>query len=210
MNNIWINRKWQFFFYRFFILKKQRKQLITLRNKEGHRLAIKHSKNIQKRILTITLELDSQLPLNNHQFNFDNNSISVSPFKIPRTKDEQSPIIYKDIRQVQQQLNYTNHSLQHLTQQTTKIEKFLFSSAPRRKIGETSKSIFSSTLSSSSSAQSLKQPFIIPINVAKSNIQLATPTQTMLKEIQLRLDKLSINDINQNKNQIQTITKGKS
>ena len=32
----------------------------------------------------------------------------------------------------------------------------------------------------------------------------------MLKEIQLRLDKLSINDINQNKNQIQTITKGKS
>ena len=31
----------------------------------------------------------------------------------------------------------------------------------------------------------------------------------MLKKIQLRLDKLSINGINQNKNQIQTITKGK-
>ena len=31
----------------------------------------------------------------------------ASPFKIPKTKDEQSPIIYKDIRQVQQQLNYT-------------------------------------------------------------------------------------------------------
>ena len=29
----------------------------------------------------------------------------------------------------------------------------------------------------------------------------------MLKEIQLRLDKLGINGINQNKNQIQTITK---
>ena len=32
----------------------------------------------------------------------------------------------------------------------------------------------------------------------------------MLKEIQLILDKLSINGINQNKNQSQTITKGKS
>ena len=32
----------------------------------------------------------------------------------------------------------------------------------------------------------------------------------MLKEIQLRLDKLRINDINQNKNQIQIITKRKS
>ena len=32
----------------------------------------------------------------------------------------------------------------------------------------------------------------------------------MLKEMQLRLDKLSINSINQNKNQIQTITKRKS
>ena len=31
----------------------------------------------------------------------------------------------------------------------------------------------------------------------------------MLKEIQLRFNKLSINGINQNKNQIQTITKGK-
>ena len=160
--------------------------------------------------LTITLELGSQPLLNNHQFNFDNNSIFASIFKIPRTKDEQSPTIYKDIRQVQQQLNYTNHSLQHLTQQTTKISQFLFSSTLGGKMGETSKTKFSSTLSSSSSAQSLKQPFIIPINVAKSNIQLATPTQTMLKEIQLRLDKLSINDINQNKNQIQTITKGKS
>ena len=34
--------------------------------------------------------------------------------------------------------------------------------------------------------------------------------ETMLKEIQLRLDKLSINGINQNKNQIQTVTKNKS
>ena len=32
----------------------------------------------------------------------------------------------------------------------------------------------------------------------------------MLKEIQLRLDKLTINGINQTKNQIQTITKDKS
>ena len=89
------------FFYWFFKLKKQRKQIITLRDKEGHQLAIKHSENIQKRILTITSELGSQPPLNNHQFNFDNNSISASPFKIPRTKDEQSLIIYKDIKQVQ-------------------------------------------------------------------------------------------------------------
>ena len=42
------------FFYWFFKLKKQRKQLMTLRNEEGHQLAIKHSENIQKRILTIT------------------------------------------------------------------------------------------------------------------------------------------------------------
>ena len=34
------------FFYWFFKLRKQRKQLITLRNEEGHQLAIKHSKNI--------------------------------------------------------------------------------------------------------------------------------------------------------------------
>ena len=109
------------FFCWFFKLRKQRKQSITLRNEEGHQLAIKHSENVQKRFLTISSELGSQPPLNNHQFNFDNNSISVSPFKIPRTKDEQIFIIYKDIKQVQQQLNYTNHSLQHLTQQTTKI-----------------------------------------------------------------------------------------
>ena len=83
------------FFYWFFLLIKQRKQIITLRNEDGHQLAIKHTKNVQ-RISTIT----SQPPLNNHQFNFDNNSISASPFKIPRTKDEQSFIIYKDIRQV--------------------------------------------------------------------------------------------------------------
>ena len=77
----------------------------------------------------------------------------------------------------------------------------MFSSAPRRIIGETSsKSKFSSILSSSSSSfvKTLKQPFIIPINATKSNIQLATPTETMLKEIQLKLDKL------------QTITKRKS
>ena len=96
------------FFYWFF---KLRKQLITLRNEEGHQLAIKHSENIQKIILTITSELSSQPPLNSHQFNFDNNSISASPFKISRTKDEQSPIIYKDIKQGQQQLNYINYSL---------------------------------------------------------------------------------------------------
>ena len=154
------------------------KQIITLGDKEGHQLAIKHSEHVQKRILIITSELGSQPPLHNHQFNFDNNSISASPFKIPRTKDEQSPIIYKDIRQVQQQLNYTNHSLQHLSQQTTKISKFLFSSAPGRKIGETKtltskSSKISSTISSS---KSLEHPFIIPINTTKSNIQLATPT----------------------------------
>ena len=34
--------------------------------------------------------------------------------------------------------------------------------------------------------------------------------ETMLKEIQLRLGKPSINGINQNKNQIQTVTKNKS
>ena len=99
------------FLYWFFKLRKQRKKLITLRNEKGHQLAIKHSENIQKIILTITSELSSQPPLNSHQFNFDNNSISASPFKISRTKDEQSPIICKDIRQVQQQLNFTNHSL---------------------------------------------------------------------------------------------------
>ena len=172
------------FFYWFFLLRKQIKQIITLRNEERHQLAIKHSENVQKRILTITLELGSQPPLNNHQFNFDNNSIFVSPFKILRTKDEQSPIIYKDIRQVQQQLNYTNHSLQHLNQQTTKFSQFLFSSASGGKVGETSKSTFSlkfsPTLSSSSSSvKTLEQPFIIPINATKSNIQLATPTETM-------------------------------
>ena len=113
------------FFCWFFKHRKQRKQLITLRNEKWHQLAIKHSKDVQKRISTITSELGSQPPLNNHQFNFDNNSIYASPFKIPRTKNEQSLIIYKDIRQVQQQLNCTNHSLQHLTQQTTKISQFL-------------------------------------------------------------------------------------
>ena len=67
--------------------------------------------------------LGSQPHLNNHQFNFDNNLQSLI---IPRTKNEQSLIIYKDIRQVQQQLNCTNHSLQHLTQQTTKFLNFCF------------------------------------------------------------------------------------
>ena len=92
----------------------------------------------------------------------------------------------------------------------------MFSSAPGGKIRETSSksnfsSNFSSTLSSSSlSVKTLEQSFIIPKNATKSNIQLATPIETMLKEIQLRLDKLRINDINQNKNQIQTITKRKS
>ena len=40
----------------FFLLVflKLRKQIITLRNEEGHQLAIKHSENVQKRILTIT------------------------------------------------------------------------------------------------------------------------------------------------------------
>ena len=77
----------------------------------------------------------------------------------------------------------------------------MFSSAPRRKIGETSKSTFSSklsqtlSLSSSYSAKPLDQPFIILINAAKSNIQLATPIETMLKGIQLRLDKLNISGL---------------
>ena len=95
----------------------------------------------------------------------------------------------------------------------------MFSSVPRERIGETTSKLqfsskVSSTLSSSSSSSSSSkcsdQPFIIPINAAKSNIQLATPTEIMLKEIQMRLDKLNINGINQTKNQIQTITKGKS
>ena len=90
----------------------------------------------------------------------------------------------------------------------------MFSSVPGRKIGEietltVKSSKISSTLSSSSSSKSLEQPFIIPINAAKSNIQLTTPTKTVLKEIQIRLDKLNINGINQNKNQIQTIIKKK-
>ena len=101
------------FFHWFFKLRKKRKQLITLRDEEGHKLALKHIEMIQKRISIRTSELGSQPPPNNHQFNFDNNSITASPFKILRTKDEQSPIIYKDIRQVQQQLNYTNHFLQY-------------------------------------------------------------------------------------------------
>ena len=88
------------FFHWFFKLRKQRKQLITLRDKEGHQLTIKHIEIIQKIFSTITLDLGSQPPLNNHQFNFDNNSISTSPFKVSRTKDEQILIIYKDIRQV--------------------------------------------------------------------------------------------------------------
>ena len=70
----------------------------------------------------------------------------------------------------------------------------MFSFALGGKIGETSKSTFSSnvssTLSSSSSsssyyAKSLNQPFIIPINAAKSNIQLATPIETMLTKYNL-------------------------
>ena len=109
------------FFHWFFKLRKQRKQLIILRDKEGHQLTIKHIEIIQKIFSTITLDLGSQPPLNNHQFNFDNNSISTSPFKVSRTKDEQILIIYKNIRQIQQQLNYTNQSFQHLHQQTTKI-----------------------------------------------------------------------------------------
>ena len=117
------------FFPLIFQTQKTKKTSITLKCEKEHQLALKHTKIIQKRISTITLELGSQPSLNNHQFNFDNNSISVSSFKIPRTKDEQSPIIYKDIRQVQQQLNYTNNSLQHLNQQTIKISQLLFSSA---------------------------------------------------------------------------------
>ena len=42
------------FFYWFFLLRKQIKQIITLRNEEGRQLAIKHSENVRKRILTIT------------------------------------------------------------------------------------------------------------------------------------------------------------
>ena len=97
-----------------------------------------------------------------------------------------------------------------------KSKKRDLSSAPGEKIGETtsklkfSSKVFSTLSSSSSSYKCLDQPFIIPINAAKSNTQLATPTEIMLKEIQIRLDKLNINGINQTKNQIQTITKGKS
>ena len=47
------------FFHWFFKLRKQRKQLITLRDKEGHQLAIKHVEIVQKRISTITSELGS-------------------------------------------------------------------------------------------------------------------------------------------------------
>ena len=34
------------FFYWFFLLRKQWKQIITLRNEERHQLAIKHSENV--------------------------------------------------------------------------------------------------------------------------------------------------------------------
>ena len=80
-----------------------------------------------------------------------------------------------------------------MNQQTTKISQFLFSSAPGERIGETTTSKLqfsskvSSTLSSSSSSSKcVDQPFIIPINAAKSNIQLATSIEIMLKEIQIR------------------------
>ena len=56
------------FFHWFF---KLRKQLITLRDKEGHQLTIKHIEIVQKRISIITLELGFQPPLNNHQFNYN-------------------------------------------------------------------------------------------------------------------------------------------
>ena len=144
MKNTWIKRKWLFLFsIGFSNLENKENKRITLRDKVGYQLAIKHAKIVQKRISIITLELGSQPPLNNHQFNFDNNSIFASIFKISRTKDEQIPTIYKDIRQVQQQLNYTNHCLQHLNQQTTKNFQFLFSFVPGWKISETSKSTFS-------------------------------------------------------------------
>ena len=51
------------FFHWFFKLRKQRKQLITLRDKEGHQLAIKHTEMNQKRISTITSKVSSQPPL---------------------------------------------------------------------------------------------------------------------------------------------------
>ena len=192
MKNIWIKIKWLHFFHWFFKHQKKWKQLITLTDEEGHQLALKHTEIIQKRISMITSALGSQSSLNNHQFNFDNNSITILPFKIPRTKDKQCPIIYKYVKQVQQQLNYTNYSLQHLNQQTTIISQFLFSFVLGRKKWETSKSTFSSTFSStlsssssSYSAKSLDQYFIIPRNAAKLKIQLSTPTETILKEIQL-------------------------
>ena len=69
----------------------------------------------------------------------------------------------------------------------------MFYFVPGEKIRETSKSTFSSTLSSSSYyAKSLDQSFIIPMNATKSNIQLVTPTKIMLKEIKFRSDKLGI------------------
>ena len=67
------------------------KQIITLGDKEGHQLAIKHSEHVPKRILTITSELGSQPPLNNHQFNFDNNSILHHPSKFQEPKMNKVP-----------------------------------------------------------------------------------------------------------------------
>ena len=79
------------FFYWFFKLKKQRKQIITLRDKKGHQLTIKHSENIQKRILTTTSELGSQPPLNNHRFNFDKIQFLHHPSKFQEPKMNKVP-----------------------------------------------------------------------------------------------------------------------
>ena len=47
------------FLYWFFLFRKQRKQIIILRNEKRHQLAIKHTENVKKKFSTITSELGS-------------------------------------------------------------------------------------------------------------------------------------------------------
>ena len=47
MKDTWIKRKWLFLFSIGFLnLENKKKQLITLRNEEGHQLALKHLENV--------------------------------------------------------------------------------------------------------------------------------------------------------------------
>ena len=72
MKITWIQKKWLFLFsIGFSNLENKENKLITLRDKEGHQLTIKHIEIVQKRISIITLELGFQPPLNNHQFNYN-------------------------------------------------------------------------------------------------------------------------------------------